>query len=105
MTRPLVERLGFGDGKGNLSFNKCCTFTALAVFAFAVVTRREPTWALLSFGIVVIGAGFGLKGYLAAVKQNTHTAATNANVTLTGDLAAIAKVAARRDPERGVDPT
>jgi hypothetical protein len=102
-----VEFTGFGNGKGHVSFNKLCTWTALQAFVFCLVTKRDPSWALLSFGVVVIGAGFGLKGYLGAIKQNTlnasHTAQTS--VSLTGDLAAIAReVQARRDPKAGIDP-
>ena len=96
-----VEAIGFGNGRGVLSYNKMVTFTALWLFAYCVVTRREPTWALLSFGIVVIGAGFGLKGFLGAVKQNTMTAQT----TVTADLTKITEaVMARRDDAKGIDP-
>ena len=107
----IVEFSGFGNGRGHLSFNKMCTFTALQMFVFAVVTKRDPSWALLSFGIVVIGAGFGIKGYLAAVKQNTlvatHTASTalSTDLKLTGDLADLAKVVtARRNTATGTEP-
>jgi hypothetical protein len=96
----VVEALGFGNGKGHLSFNKMVTFTALQCFVFAVVTRREPTWALLSFGVVVVGAGFGLKGFLGAVKQNSMTAQT----TVTADLTKITEIVAKRDQARGIDP-
>jgi len=106
-----VEFTGFGDGKGHLSFNKMVTFTALQTFVFAVVTGKDPNWALLSFGVIVVGAGFGLKGYLAAVKQNTlaatHTASTSVSMDtkLTGDLNEITKtVMARRDTTQGIDP-
>lgn len=108
MTRRgvVVEFLGFGNGRGEVSFNKLVTFTALWTFVFAVATRREPTWALLSFGVIVIGAGFGLKGYLAAVKQNTAAAQLNASTTLTGDLVDMAKVVVgRRDAAADMEPT
>lgn len=96
-----VEAIGFGNGKGELSYNKMVTFTALWCFVFAVVTRREPTWALLSFGVVVIGAGFGLKGFLGAVKQNSMTAQT----TVTADLTKITETVMKgRDHEKGIDP-
>lgn len=101
MWGALVEATGFGNGKGQLSFNKMVTFTALWVFAYAVVTRREPTWALLSFGVVIVGAGFGLKGYLGAIKQNTMTAQT----TVTADLTKMTEaVMQRRDEAKGIDP-
>lgn len=101
MIGRLIEGVGFGNGKGHLSFNKMVTFTALWVFAYAVVTRREPTWALLSFGVVIVGAGFGLKGYLGAIKQNSMTAQT----TVTADLTKITEtVLKNRDPKQGIDP-
>jgi hypothetical protein len=104
----LVEAVGWGNGKGHLSFNKQVTWTALAVFVYCVVTRREPSWALLSFGVVVIGAGFGLKGYLGAIKQNTTAAhlqaRTNMDVQLRGDVADVVRaVRERRDPAAGVE--
>lgn len=114
MTRlgGVVEFVGFGNGEGHVSFNKLVTFTALQAFVFAVVTRREPTWALLSFGVIVLGAGFGLKGYLAAVKQNTTAAQLNATTsfnvqtTLSGDLVELAKVVkGRRDAPEGLEAT
>ena len=71
MIGRLVEFMGFGNGRGNLSFNKMVTFTALWLFGFAVITKREPSWALLSFGVVVVGAGFGLKGFLGAAARNS----------------------------------
>ena len=106
----LVEFTGFGNGKGHVSFNKMVTFTALQTFVFAVLTRREPTWALLSFGVIVIGAGFGIRGYLASVKQNTlaasHAAQTNVTLTTTlqADLVELAKVVAgRRNAAEGFE--
>ncbi len=101
----LVEALGFGNGKGHLSFNKMVTFTALWAFVYCLVTKRDPSWALLSFGVIVIGAGFGIKGYLAAVKQNTLAATHTATTTTTADLTEITKaVLANRDHAKGVDP-
>ena len=100
MMGRLVEFLGFGNGKSQLSFNKMVTLTALWLFGFAVITRREPSWPLLSFGVVVVGAGFGLKGFLGAVKQNTMTAQT----TVTADLTKIAEIALKRDTAKGIDP-
>ena len=103
-----IERIGCGDGSGNLSFNKCVTAVAMAVFTFAVVTRRDPAWPLLSFGVVVIGAGFGLKGFLGAVKQDTiqaqlnHDIALNTNVHV--DAAEVVRALKHRDPTLGVDP-
>ena len=100
MIGQLVEFLGFGNGKRQVSFNKMVTFTALWLFGFAVITRREPSWPLLSFGVVIVGAGFGLKGFLGAVKQNTMTAQT----TVTADLTKIAELALKRDTATGIDP-
>jgi hypothetical protein len=96
----LIEATGFGNGRGHLSYNKMVTFTALWLFGYAVITRREPTGALLSFGVVVIGAGFGLKGFLGAVKQNTMTAQT----TVTADLTKMTEIITNRDEKRGIDP-
>jgi hypothetical protein len=105
----LVEAVGWGNGKGELSFNKQVTFTALFLFGYCIVTRREPSWALLSFGVVVIGAGFGLKGYLGAIKQNTTAAQlqarSNVDVALKGDMAElVAAVRGRRDAGTGTEP-
>lgn len=100
MIGQLVEFLGFGNGKRQVSFNKMVTFTALWLFGFAVITRREPSWPLLSFGVVIVGAGFGLKGFLGAVKQNTMAAQT----TVTADLTKITELALKRDTATGIDP-
>jgi hypothetical protein len=100
----LVTRVGLDDGKGHLSFNKAMTLVAMVTFVYCVVTRREPAWTLLSFGIVVIGAGFGLKGYLGGVKQNRLEALSRVNTELKGDLAEMAKaVAARRNAAGGFE--
>lgn len=101
-----VTRIGMDDGKGHLSFNKTMTLVAMVTFVYCVVTRRDPAWTLLSFGIVVIGAGFGLKGYLGGVKQNRLEALSRVSMhtELKGDLAEIAKaVAARRDATGGFE--
>lgn len=66
-----IESTGLGNGKGHLSFNKSVTLVALITFVYCVVTRREPSPWLLSFGVVVIGAGFGLKGFVASLTQRT----------------------------------
>ena len=114
-----IERSGFGNGKGHLSFNKCVTFTALwvwALFMGAIAwlmldSKQFAPAALVAviagLGATIIGAGFGLKGYLGGVKQNSpHATASASNaVALTGDLATLTKaVLARRDAENGVDP-
>jgi len=113
MTRMgrLVEWSGFGNGRGHFSFNKLVTFTALWVFAFATYLtitqlRQIPPWYMWSFGVAIIGAGFGLKGYLGYIKQRTESLSAATNTNLSGDLAQIAKVVIeRRDAETGVDPT
>lgn len=95
----LLKAFGLDDGNDGLSFNKLVTTVALATFVYCVVTRREPSWPLLSFGIVVIGAGFGLKGYLGGVKQNTMIATTH---TDTAKL--VEAVRENRDHDKGIDP-
>ena len=91
----LVEITGFGNGKGELSFNKLVTFTALWVFAVALyriitVLRMVPPWYVWSFGFGVVGAGFGLKGYLGNVARRTETAAQTDSLatTIAGEVKA-----------------
>jgi hypothetical protein len=119
-TNNWIERSGFGNGKGHLSFNKCVTFTALwvwALFMGAVAwlmldSKQFAPAALVAviagLGATIIGAGFGLKGYLGGVKQNTTnaTAHTSMNANLTGNVAEILKAYGdmRRDDERGEHP-
>lgn len=103
MTR-LVRFLGLSGDDGNISFNKSVTAVMVATFVYAVVRRLTPTWELLTFGTVLVGAGFGLKGYLAAMARQT----TNAQVSATShiDAAAIAReIAARRDEKDGTEAT
>ncbi len=105
MWRQFVHAIGMDDGKGHLSFNKSITVVLCTVFAVCALRRIEVGWPLLVFGTVIQGAGFGLKGYLAALEKQNTTATVNATTTLSGDLAAITKtVLANRDHERGVDP-
>lgn len=99
MWLTLCRALGLDDGKDGLSFNKSVTAVALVLFAYCIVTRREPSWPLLSFGVVVIGAGFGLKGFLGAVKQNTMVATTH-----TDTAKVVEAVRAKRDQAKGIDP-
>ncbi len=108
-----IERTGFGDGKGNLSFNKMVTFTALWIFGVSVMRiialNQMPPWFVWSFGFGVVGAGFGLKGYAIAAARRTEQFNQNDSVQITGDAAAIIKatseaVSARRDHDRGIDP-
>lgn len=104
MWARVVTAVGMDDGKGNLSFNKLVTAVALGTFVYAVVRRLHPTWELLTFGTVVIGAGFGLKGYLGALKRQT----TNAQVSATShiDAAAVAReILGRRDDQAGTEAT
>ena len=109
--KGFIEWTGFGNGKGQLSFNKMVTFTSLWFFGLSLYAiihnlRLVPPWYVWSFGFVVVGAGFGLKGYLGAAARRNEmmnvSDATNTNI----DVAAITKaVLQRRDPEAGVDPT
>lgn len=119
----LVEWVGFGNGKGEISFNKLVTFTALWVWAtflgsigwLMLEAREFPPAGLVAvvagLGATIIGAGFGLKGFLGAVKQNRVDASVQAshqnstNVNLSGDLAELVRaVKERRDVSDGVDP-
>lgn len=81
----LVEATGFGNGKGQLSFNKSVTFTALwawvaflgGVGVLAWYGKPFPPAPLVAVvaGVcgVIIGAGFGLKGFLGAMKKGAPT--------------------------------
>lgn len=121
----VVEGTGFGNGKGEVSFNKLVTFTALwawALFLGAIgwlmlSSRQFAPAALVAvvagLGATVIGAGFGLKGFLGAVKQNRteallqHSTNLSANVqtNITADLVELAKVVkGRREVLDGIDP-
>ena len=107
----VLERSGFGNGKGEVSFNKLVTFTALWFFAAAVYLiltqlRMVPPWYVWSFGLAVLCAGFGLKGLLGFLKQRTETLGVSATTTTTIDAAkVIDAIAARRDAARGVEPS
>lgn len=96
----LVTALGMDDGKGSLSFNKTVTLVALVTFVYAVVRSLSPTWEVLTFGTVVIGAGFGLKGYLGAIKRQTTTARVTATSHI--DAAAVVK-AIKTEPDYRTD--
>lgn len=108
-----VEFTGFGNGKGELSFNKLVTFTLLWAFVVSVLYAQIqlhliPPWFVWSFGVVVMGAGFGLKGYLGGVNRRTETFAQTDTVTttLTGDLNKLVDtVRTRRDAGTGVEGT
>lgn len=105
MIRRAAAFLGLTGPDKNLSFNKSVTVVMCAVFAFAVVyqlvaLRLPPTWELLTFGTVVIGAGFGLKGYMGAIsRQNTNAQVSASSHT---DTAAVVK-ALRAEPDYKVD--
>jgi len=103
--KPLVDRLGFGNGHGELSFNKMVTFTALwvwsAVTLYTVLTlRQQPNAVAWTFGFGVIGAGFGLKGYMAAAARRTDTSSQTDSVALQGNLAEIITAIKQPPPER-----
>lgn len=110
----IIERVGLGDGEGCVSFNKSVTAGALLTFAFAVwwsLTRlsQVPPVSVWSFGVIVIGAGFGLKGYMAGVARRTDTSETTTSTVITGDMAkvieAIKTPAPERNAELGVQPS
>ncbi len=108
--KNFVEWTGFGNGKGQVSFNKMVTFTSLwffglSLYAIIYKLRVVPPWYVWSFGFVIVGAGFGLKGFLGAAARRAENFAVNDATTTTIDAAALAKaVLDRRDPENGVDP-
>lgn len=101
---PFIERISFGDGEGNLSFNKLVTAVMVALFAIMIINRINPAWSVLSFGIVIVGAGFGLKGFMAALARQTTNATIAESVAITGDAAKIIEaVKARRDVASGTE--
>lgn len=109
MIRRVAAFLGLTGPDGHLSFNKSVTAVMCATFVFAVVymlvvLHIPPTWELLTFGTVVIGAGFGLKGYLGGMSRQTTIASVSA--TSHTDTAAVVKaIRERRDEESGTEAT
>lgn len=109
-----IEISGFGNGRGHVSFNKLVTFTALwffgvALYAIIVELRQIPPWYVWSFGFGVVGAGFGLKGYLGAAARRTESASAYNTTTTTVNAADVIRagseaIIARRDADRGIDP-
>lgn len=109
-----IEISGFGNGRGHVSFNKLVTFTALWFFGVALWTiivelRQTPPWYVWSFGFGVVGAGFGLKGYLGAAARRTEHSQQTDSMNVTVDAAAVITAASeaikkRRDDARGIDP-
>lgn len=106
-----IEWTGFGNGKGQLSFNKMVTFTSLWFFGLslhAIIHKLHvvPPWYVWSFGFVVVGAGFGLKGYIWAASRRNENLNVQDVTSTNIDVAAITKaVLQRRDPESGIDPS
>ena len=106
----VVRGIGFDDGKGNMSFNKMVTFTALWFFGATVyLTLRYmqmmPPWYVWTFGTLCVYAGFGFKG-LALFRPPTTNINQNDNTNTTIDAAALAKaVLARRDADTGTEDT
>jgi hypothetical protein len=96
----MFELLGFGDGKGNLSFNKMVTSTSLGLLWYMITHHYDPAWPTLMFGIIVIGAGFGLKGYLGGVKQVQMMGSAHVHT----DAAKVIEALQKRDPSSGIDP-
>ena len=98
-----IDRVGMGDGHGNLSFNKLVTAAMLGTFMFAIcwsVVQLSliPDWFVWSFGVVITGAGFGLKGFMVALEKRSEMYNAQTTTTVNADLAAIIKaVKARRE--------
>lgn len=105
-----VEFVGLGDGNGCISFNKTVTAAALSVWAIAigyilVRLMQIPPWYVWSFGIVVIGAGFGLKGFSVAMANRKEEFSVTSQYAVQANVAeVITAIKARRDPAQGVDP-
>ena len=77
----VIKFLGLADRDANLSFNKCVTAVALVLFALMVLRGLDPSPWVLAFGIVIIGAGFGLKGYMAGAARVNLTGSTSSALT------------------------
>lgn len=77
-----IEASGFGNGRGHISFNKCVTFTMLWAWTLFLAATVYLSWldkpmpsvpliaTVAGMCSVVIGAGFGLKGFLGARKSS-----------------------------------
>jgi len=105
-----IEYTGLGNGKGELSFNKCVTVAAMAVFGYAVrqiiiELRIVPPWYVWSFGFGALGAGFGLKGYLGAASRRNENVLQNDSTALTGNLAEMIKAVKERNVDDGFQPS
>jgi hypothetical protein len=112
MWARFVASVGMDDGEERLSFNKLVSLVLLLVFSICALRRIDVPWPLLSFGVVIQGAGFGLKGFMAALANRRETfnatlaASKSTDVKLSGDLAEIVKaIKARRDDTLGVEVT
>lgn len=104
-----ITALGFADSCGNMSFNKSVTavFVAqcvaiVAVWAAVVIycllhdramlsvsAKIFPPWSFLSFEGLVIGAGFGLKGYLGGKAGLSMSGDENLTTSVNIDAAAV----------------
>lgn len=101
---PFIERIGLGDGDGNLSFNKSVTVAMLTLLVTAVLTGRGLTWPVVTFGTTIIGAGFGLKAFMAVVARQTTMITGTDSLAITGNAEKmIAAIKQRRDPTLGVE--
>jgi len=108
--KRFIELTGLGNGKGEISFNKCVTVAAMAVFGYAVhqiivLLRIVPPWYVWSFGFGALGAGFGLKGYLGAAARRHESVAQNDSTALTGNLAEMIKAVKARNADEGFQPS
>jgi hypothetical protein len=114
------------SGRRRVSFNQSITVYAcvlggvlIGLIAWYVVTQKKwpPTTLvglILSYLTVVIGAGFGLKGYLGGINQRAIIASATAvdttafsidtKLDIKANAADIIKaINERRDPENGVE--
>ena len=103
----VVTALGLDDGKGRLSFNKLISLGAAVVFAFTVVYGLTQLHLFApamvwTFGAIVIGAGFGLKGFSIAMGRVSQSNTATDTYTATVDAAKMLEaIRARRDPAQG----
>lgn len=82
--RRLFKTFGVADTDGDLSFNKSMTLAAMGSFVYMVIRAKNPPTDVLFFGMVALGAGFGLKGYLGGMARGTYGGQTNTSIDIKG---------------------